>query len=58
VQRVHEPSAVVASVTVAVALRLVSVWSGKGLPRPHWINTGNFKVPTDEHATRKDLPKR
>ena len=57
VQRVHAPSAVVASVIVAVTTRLYSVWSGKGLPRPYWFRTGNFKVPTDEHATRKDPPK-
>lgn len=57
VQRVHAPSAVVASVIVAVTTRLYSVWSGKGLPRPYWFRTGNFKVPTDEHAVEKDQPK-
>ena len=47
VQQLHRPSAVVASVSVAVALRLYSVWAGASLPRPHWISTGTFPVPTE-----------
>ena len=47
----HVPFAVFASVTVAVGLRLYSVWKGTTLPRPHWIHTGTFPVPTDEHET-------
>jgi uncharacterized membrane protein YeiH len=45
-QRLHSPSAVIASVSVAVGLRLYSVWAGTSLPRPHWISTGTFPVPT------------
>ena len=47
-QRLHSPSAVVASVAVAVGLRLYSVWAGASLPRPLWIQTGTFPVPSDE----------
>jgi uncharacterized membrane protein YeiH len=50
VQRLHSPSAVVASVAVAVGLRLYSVWKGTSLPRPHWISTGTHRVPTEELA--------
>jgi uncharacterized membrane protein YeiH len=47
-QRLHFPFAVFASVSVAVALRLYSVWAGASLPRPLWISTGTFPVVTDE----------
>ena len=50
VQRVHNSSAVIASITVAVGLRLYSVWMGASLPRPHWIRTGTFPVASGEHA--------
>lgn len=54
IQRVHSPSAVLASVSVAVGLRLFSVWAGASLPRPHWIQTGTFPAVDDEaHATRR-----
>jgi uncharacterized membrane protein YeiH len=56
VQRLHSPSAVIASVAVAVGLRLYSVWVGASLPRPHWIATGTHRVSTGEHAT-KSVPK-
>jgi hypothetical protein len=46
----------VASVSVAVGLRLYSVWQGTSLPRPHWIDTDNFRVPTGEHRSPKDPP--
>ena len=42
--------AVTASVTVAVGLRLLSVWRGTTLPRPHWLVTDTHAVappPTD-----------
>lgn len=45
----HVPAAVVVSVVVAVAVRMLSVWKGTTLPRPHWLRTGNFRVPTGEH---------
>jgi uncharacterized membrane protein YeiH len=48
----HSPLAVVASVTMAVGLRLYSVWKGTSLPRPHWISTGSHHVPTGEHDAR------
>ena len=47
-ERVHSPIAVIASVSVAVGLRLYSVWKGASLPRPHWIQSGTFPVPTPE----------
>lgn len=47
--KLHSPAAVVASVSVAVGLRLYSVWRGAGLPRPHWIATGTHRVPTGEY---------
>jgi uncharacterized membrane protein YeiH len=46
-QRVHSPSAVIASIGVAVGLRMYSVWKGTSLPRPHWIHTGAYPVPND-----------
>ncbi len=54
--KVHSPLAVVASVTAAVGLRLFSVWRGTTLPRPHWIHTGNYQVPTGEHDTHGGPP--
>jgi uncharacterized membrane protein YeiH len=57
-QRLHNPSAVAASVAVAVGLRLYSVRMGTSLPRPHWISTGTHRVPTGEHVApnaRKDV---
>jgi uncharacterized membrane protein YeiH len=45
--------AVPAAVTVAVALRLISVWRGTTLPRPHWLDTGAHTVSSGEHRTRK-----
>lgn len=53
-QRFHFPFAVFASVSVAVALRLYSVWAGASLPRPHWISTGTFPVPTDDKKPDED----
>lgn len=47
----HNPSAVVVSVIVAVGVRMLSVWKGTTLPRPHWLRTGNFRVPTGEHES-------
>ena len=58
--RLHSPLAVAMSVTMAVGLRLYSVWSGAGLPRPHWIATGTHRAPTGEHEAPPaptDLPK-
>ncbi len=28
-----------------VALRLTALWGGAALPRPHWLNTGNWRAP-------------
>jgi uncharacterized membrane protein YeiH len=50
-ERRHSPAAVVVSVIVAVGLRMVSVWKGTTLPRPHWLRTGAFRVPTGEHES-------
>lgn len=47
-QRLHSPMAVLASISVAVGLRLYSVWAGASLPRPHWIQTGTFPLPEPE----------
>lgn len=38
--------AVTASVSIAVLLRLISVWIGTTLPRPHWLHTGAYPVPS------------
>lgn len=48
VERIQPQVAVLVSVSAAVGLRLYSVWAGASLPRPHWIATGTFPVPTDE----------
>ena len=37
-------TAVPAAVTMAVVLRLISVWLGTTLPRPHWLRTGAHAV--------------
>ncbi|MDQ8153230.1 MAG: trimeric intracellular cation channel family protein [Gemmatimonadota bacterium] len=50
-QKIHSPFAVFASVSVAVASRLYSVWKGTSLPRPLWMATGSYRVPTAEHPT-------
>lgn len=36
--------AVPAAVTMTVVLRLISVWLGTTLPRPHWLRTGAHPV--------------
>jgi len=41
--------AVTVAVTLAVALRLLSVWRGTTLPRPHWLRTGAHAVTSGEH---------
>jgi uncharacterized membrane protein YeiH len=56
-EKIHSPLAVIASVTVAVGLRLYSVWSGATLPRPHWMATGAHRIPTGEHKVRKTVDK-
>jgi len=56
VQHYHKPSAVFASVAVAVGLRLYSVWAGASLPRPHWIQTGTFPVPSDSPNDKGRAP--
>lgn len=33
------------SVFVVVALRLTAVWGGAELPKPHWLDTGKWRVP-------------
>lgn len=55
-QKLHAPFAVFASVSVAVGSRLYSVWSGAGLPRPHWMATGAHRVPTGEHRAPPPSP--
>jgi uncharacterized membrane protein YeiH len=57
-RKAHSPAAVTAAVTVGVVVRLLSVWRGATLPRPHWIHTGNYKVPTDEHDGPRTPPDR
>jgi uncharacterized membrane protein YeiH len=52
----HTPSAVAVSVIVAVGVRMLSVWKGTTLPRPTWLRTGNFRVPTGEHETSPKPP--
>ncbi len=42
---VTEAVCVGVSVTVIVALRLTALWGGAALPRPHWLNTGNWRAP-------------
>jgi uncharacterized membrane protein YeiH len=39
------PVAVPSAVTSAVALRLISVWLGTTLPKPHWHRTDSHQVP-------------
>lgn len=41
--------AVPAAVAVAVGIRLLSVWRGTTLPRPHWLQTGAHRMPSGEH---------
>ena len=36
--------AVITAVTIAVALRLYSVWRGASLPKPHWHVTGTHRT--------------
>ena len=40
-----EPVSVAIAVTLIVALRLTALWGGATLPRPHWLDTGKWKVP-------------
>jgi uncharacterized membrane protein YeiH len=42
--------AVPVSISLAVGLRLFSVWRGASLPRPTWLHTGAHPVTSDEHG--------
>ena len=41
--------AVPVAVSLAVALRLLSLWRGASLPRPTWLHTGAHSVTSGEH---------
>lgn len=43
--------AVSVAVTLAVVLRLLSVWQGTTLPRPTWLRTGSHTITSGEHRT-------
>ena len=52
--------AVPVSISLAVGLRLYSVWRGASLPRPHWMRTGAHPITSDEHrapALGSDQPR-
>jgi uncharacterized membrane protein YeiH len=36
---------VVAAAAITVALRLIALWRGASLPRPHWLRTGRWRTP-------------
>lgn len=42
---VNEGVNVGVSVVIIVALRLIALWGGATLPRPHWLDTGRWRVP-------------
>jgi uncharacterized membrane protein YeiH len=52
--------AVPVSISLAVGLRLLSVWRGASLPRPHWLQTGAHPIASGEHrvspAASSDRP--
>ena len=48
--------AVPVSISLAVGLRLYSVWRGASLPRPHWLHTGAHAITSDEHRTPSSEP--
>lgn len=42
---VDEVICVSVGVTLIVVLRLTALWGGAALPRPHWLNSGNWRTP-------------
>jgi uncharacterized membrane protein YeiH len=42
---IQEGTASVLAASLIVMLRLVSLWKGTALPKPHWLETGTFKIP-------------
>jgi uncharacterized membrane protein YeiH len=42
---VADPVVVIAAAAITVALRLISLWGGATLPRPHWLRTGRWRTP-------------
>jgi uncharacterized membrane protein YeiH len=42
---VDEPVCVGVAVVIIVALRLTALWGGAELPRPHWLDSGKWRVP-------------
>ena len=42
---VAEPVSAGIAVTLIVALRLSALWGGATLPRPHWLDSGKWRVP-------------
>jgi len=42
---IREATASVLAASLIVLVRLVALWMGTALPKPHWLRTGNFKVP-------------
>ena len=41
----REATASVLSAALIVAVRLMALWMGTALPKPHWLHTGKFQVP-------------
>lgn len=44
----REATASVIAAGLIVSLRLIALWMGTALPKPHWLRTGNYKVPTGQ----------
>jgi uncharacterized membrane protein YeiH len=44
----REATASVLAASLIVTVRLVALWMGTALPKPHWLQTGNYRVTKEE----------
>jgi uncharacterized membrane protein YeiH len=47
----REATASVLAAGLIVLLRMLALWAGTSLPKPHWLQTGNFRVTPPESGT-------
>ena len=51
----REAMASVLAATLIVTVRLVALWMGTALPKPHWLQTGNYRVTKKENGDSSAL---
>jgi uncharacterized membrane protein YeiH len=52
----REATASVLAAGLIVLLRMLALWAGTSLPKPHWLQTGNCRVTKTESGTSTKRP--